>query len=252
MSILNFVKQEQLDDLDEDPKIAFMQLVNHAQRSLDELTRPLNDTEEADWRKLEDFRLSFMNVVLASAKRFEIEPFLSMEVPSRKSFDSRDFDQFRFDLDHYLTQLVLDNSLRSKRDTVEILPKSRDAIRQYIHALRDCIEAANMTEQKREALLKRLDALQTELDKRRVNMMHFAKVAFALWAIPGTVWSSYDVANKLISNIMHNLAEAKEAEEGQKKIPSADVPKALSPPRTEKKIFNKTSFGDDFDDDIPF
>ena len=40
-----------------------------------------------------------------------------MEVPNRKQFDMRDYEQFKFDLDHYVTQLVLDNSLRSKNPT---------------------------------------------------------------------------------------------------------------------------------------
>jgi len=36
MTILNFVSQNELDDLDDDPRIAFMTLVNHAQWSLTE------------------------------------------------------------------------------------------------------------------------------------------------------------------------------------------------------------------------
>lgn len=256
MSILNFVNQDQLDNLDEDPKIAFMELVNHSQRSLHEQTKNLDEDERSDWQQIETLRLSFVNVVLASAKRFEIEPFVSMEVPQRKSFDMRDYDQFRFDLDHYITQLVLDNSLRSKADSVEILPKTKDTIRVYVHTLRECIEKANMTEKKREALLTRLDALEAELEKRRVNMMTVARVAFAIWAIPGAAWQSYDVANKLLSNLMSNIAEAKDAESMQKNLPSVDVPKALSAPRKETaSLFRQKSsksFGDDLDDDIPF
>jgi hypothetical protein len=251
MSILNFVNQDQLDELDEDPQTAFMELVNHAQRSLHEQTKGLNDSED-DWRKIEELRHSFMNVVLASAKRFEIEPFVSLEVPTRRTFDMRDFDQFNFDLDHYITQLVLDNSLRAKRDTVEILPKSKDAIRAYIHKLRECIESANMTDQKREALLKRLDALQVELEKRRVNMVTIAKVAFALWAVPGSAWGSWEAADKLITKLMRNVAEAKEIEDQKKQLPNTQPPKALSPPRKETPAPRQAAFGDGLDDEIPF
>ncbi len=253
MSILNFVNQDQLDELDEDPKIAFMELVNHAQRSLHDQTKHLDEDERGDWQRIEDLRLSFINVVLASAKQFEIEPFVSMEVPNRRQFDMRDYDQFKFDLDHYVTQLVLGNSFRSKADSVEILPKTKDNLRGYVYALRECIEKGKMDDKKREALLKRLDALEKELEKRRVSMMTVARVAFALWAVPGATWQSYDVANKLITNLMTNVAEAKEAEDSQKKLPTGQPPKALSPPR--KKIaspFEQAGGGFESDDEVPF
>lgn len=255
MSILNFVNQDQLDDLDEDPKIAFMELINLAQRSLSDQVKNLDEEDRSDWAKIEELRLSFMNVVIASAKQYEIEPFLSMDVPARDQFGNHDFQQFKFDTDHYVTQLVLGNSLRARRDSVEILPKTKDTLRGYVSALRDCLEKGNLGDKKREALLKRLDALEAELEKRRVNMMAVARVAFALWAIPGATWQSYDVANKLITNLMTSVAEAKETEESQKKLPESQHPKALSPPRKEvPSLFAKSSgaLGDDLDDDIPF
>jgi len=136
MSILEFVSQDVLDDLDEDAQIAFMQLVNAAQRTLSSKLEHLNPNENDDWQKIEEVRYSFMNVVIAAAKRFEIEPFLSLTVPTFSNFRDVDHRQFKSDLDHYLTQLILDNSLRSKRDSVEILPVSKDRIRTYVSGLR--------------------------------------------------------------------------------------------------------------------
>ena len=62
MSILNFVDQDQLDELNEDPKIAFMELVNFAQRSLHDQTKPLDEDERGDWQKIEDLRLEASRV----------------------------------------------------------------------------------------------------------------------------------------------------------------------------------------------
>src|ERR1700678_3378754 len=125
MTILNFVTQDELDDLDEDPRIAFMTLVNLAQRSLAEQIKRLDPQEEYQWNQREELRQSFMNVVIAAAKRLEVEPFVSMDVPRLSKFKEPDFLQFEADLDHYVTQLVLDNSIRSKRDSVAILPESK-------------------------------------------------------------------------------------------------------------------------------
>lgn len=74
MSILDFVNQDELDDLDEDPRIEFMQLVNIAQRSLAAQILVLDPENQHEWQKAEELRYGFMNVVVASAKRFEIEP----------------------------------------------------------------------------------------------------------------------------------------------------------------------------------
>jgi hypothetical protein len=237
MTILNFVSQDELDDLDDDPRIAFMTLVYHAQRSLAEQTKRLDPQDESQWEQREELRHSFMNVVIAAAKRFQIEPFVSMEVPRLSDFKQNvDYRQFKADLDHYITQLVIDNSIRAKQDSVAILPNSKDRIRRYVHGLRQCIERANMTEPKREALLKKLDQFEAELEKRRLNILAVARVAFELLAIPGGVWASAEVANKLITNIMQTVAEAKSAEQETRQLAPTAPPKALSPPRAEEPV----------------
>lgn len=248
MTILNFVSQDELDDLDDDPRIAFMTLVNHAQRRLAEQTKRLDPQDE--WER-EELRHSFMNVVIAAAKRFEIEPFVSMAVPRLSDFKHNvDYRQFKADLDHYITQLVIDNSIRAKQDSVVILPNSKDRIRSYVHGLRQCIEQANMTEPKREALLKKLDQFEAELEKRRLNILAVARVAFELLAIAGGVWASAEVASRLITNVMQIVAEAKLAEQETRQLAPTAPPKALSPPRAEKAVPSLST--NIIDDDIPF
>jgi len=249
MSILEFVNQDELDDLDEEPRMAFMQLVNAAQRSLSAKISSLDPENQYEWQKIEDLRYSFMNVVVASAKRFEIEPFYSMEVPQYNNFRDADHRQFKSDLDHYVTQLILDNSLRAKRDSVEVLPKTKDQLKAYLNGLKQCIENGNMTEAKREALLKKLAAFEAELEKRRLNMLTVARFAYFILSVPGTVWASVDITQKLTSSIMQTVAEAKAAEDETKQLPSVAPPKALSAPR--KITQAPSSFEKDLDD-IPF
>ncbi len=245
MAILNFVSQDELDDLDDDPRIAFMTLVNHAQRRLAEQTKTLKTGFERA-----ELRHSFMNVVIAAAKRFEVEPFVSRKVPSLSDFNQHiDYPQFQADLDHYITQLAIDNSIRAKQDSVAILPNSKDRIRSYVHGLPQCIEQANMTEPKREALLKKLGQFEAELEKRRLNILAVARVAFELLAIPGGVWASAEVANKLITNIMQTVAEAKSAEQETRQLAPTVPPKALSSPRAEEADRLSINI---IDDDIPF
>lgn len=258
MSIFTFLDQDELDDLPEDPQIAFMTLVRNAQRCLHEETAKLNPNDQYEWQQIDELRHSFMNVVLAAAKRLEIEPFMEMEVPTLSAFREEDHRQFRADLDHYLTQLMLDNSIRNKRDSVEILPKSKDRIRTYIHNLRACLEQANMTEAKREALLKKLDQFEQELEKRRLSFLAVTRITLEVLAIPGALWASAEIANRLVANLMQVVAEAKAAEEETRQLPPIAPPKALSPPRRSlppeppRSPRPQPTFDTDLDDDVPF
>jgi hypothetical protein len=258
MSIFTLLDQDELDDLPEDPQIAFMTLVRHMQRRLADGTAGLDPDNQYEWQQIDELRHSFMNVVVAAAKRLEIEPFMNMEVPTLQEFRDTDHRQFRADLDHYLTQLMLDNSIRNKRDSVEILAKSKDRIRAYVHNLRECLEQANMTSAKREALLKKLDIFEQELEKRRLSFLSVTRITLELLAIPGGLWASADVANRLITNVMQVVAEAKAAEDETRKLPPVAPPKALSPPRkavpapppqTARPL---PAFDSDLDDDVPF
>lgn len=256
MTILNFVTQDELDDLPEDPSMAFMTLVNHAQRRLAEQTRGLDPEERYQWQERNDICHSFMNVVVAAAKRFEIEPFVSMEIPRLDNFEDKDHKQFRSDLDHYVTQLMLDNSIRARSDSVSIPPESKDRIRGHIYALRGCLEKSNMTPAKREALAKKLNAFEAELEKRRLSMLAVTRVAMEILALPGGVWASAELAPKLITNIMQTVAEAKAAENETRQLPPVAPPKALSAPRAprapEPEPQRAGGFADDLDDDVPF
>lgn len=251
MSIFKFVTQSELDDLPEDPQLAFAALVNHAQRRYSEILGRLDPEENRDWREIEDTRHSFMNVVVAAGKRFEIAPFTDIDVPKLRDFNESDHRQFQADLDHYLTQLMLDNSIRNKKDSVLILPQSKDRIRSYVSGLRDCLEKANMDEGKRSALLKKLDEFEKELEKRRLSLMALTQMILTVVALPGGAWASVELANKLVTNILHVVAEAKESDEANSKISSGEQPKALSAPRKEYPSEGFPTH-DDLDDDIPF
>jgi hypothetical protein len=194
-----------------------------------------------------------MNVIVAAAKRYEIKPFVSMSVLTYSNYRETDHRQFKADLDHYVTQLILDKSLRSRQDTVAILPNSKERIRRYVSGLRQCIEQANMTDAKREALFQKLEAFEAELEKRRLNTMMVARFSYFILSMPGTIWASAEITHKLVTSVMQVVAEAKAAEVVTKALPAAAPPKALSAPREVKQsAFAGCAFSNDLDDDVPF
>ena len=265
MSILKFLTQDELDSLSDAPRNAFMELINFAQGSLDEQLSRYDPNDEYGREERDDLRYSFMNTVVAAAKNYGIEPFKSMEVPRYTDWRKQgDFFQFKSDLDHFITQLVLDNKYESRKDNVALSVATKEQIRLQIHALRASLEKADIEYSKREALLSRLDALEKELEKRRTSMLALAKVVFAIVAIPGTVWGTAEAGQKLITTLMTSVAEAEGHDDQHRLIAAPPSLRELSPPRTEKSApsFGRSSgssFGGrspmdrgNLDDDIPF
>jgi hypothetical protein len=249
--IFDFITQDEIDDLpDDDPQAAFVQFVRIAQRRLGESTAQFDPNDKYDWEQINEARLGFMNVVVAAAKKYEIEPFATMSVPRLKTFGTEEHRQFKADLDHYLTQLLLDNSSRAKRDSVLISPDLKDTIRTYIFHLRKFIEDANdLDKAKQQVLLKRLNDFEAELDKKRINLMAVTVLAITLASAPGALSASADAANKLLTNILRVVGEAKLAEDATRQLPSSAAPMAITGPRPNEIVKNDFR---DMDDDIPF
>ncbi|MET4208920.1 hypothetical protein [Bradyrhizobium sp. LA2.1] len=246
MMIFDFITQDEMDDLpDDDPQEAFTQFVEITRRRLAEYLTTLSE-DENDWHKRTEAQHGFMNVVVAAAKRFEIQPLAALSVPRATKFDSDVYREFRSDLDHYLTQILLNNSARAKRDSVLLSPEFKSTIRVYVFNLRELVENnKDMDDGKRRDLLKHLTDFESALEKKRLNLLAVTVLAVTLLGTPGALGSSVDVAGKLISNIIRAVGEARVHEDATRRLPSTAPPLAITGPRPSET-------GSTMDDDIPF
>lgn len=258
MAVQDFITSDEIEAAPEDPAMAFAELVGIAEKRLTDLCKPfLGSNEEADWNYIQDYRHGFENVVIGLARSFKIEPFASRDVPRRSNFGSDDYQEFRSELDHYLTQLLVDNTLRNRRNSVPIQPKDKDRIRQHLHALRQAVDAADLTDAKRATLHKRMSDFEAALDKPRLNLMEATMFAIAILGLPGAIWTSADVVGKLTQNVLSIIAEAKLADDENRRLGPTEPRVALMPPR-QNEVKPKpsrpsgTSRSDDLDDEIPF
>jgi hypothetical protein len=250
VDLFDFIKQEEIDDLPEDPAIAFMTFVRLAQGRLAQRTRELDTDQEQDWEQLREARFGFQNVVLAAGKRYRIEPFLSLQMPKRDNYNKHgadDYRQFKADLDHFMTQLVLDSSDRAKRDSVIVSLSAKEKIRNYINGLKTAIDQSNFSEAKRASLLDTLGEFEKELEKKRLSIVAVARIVLEILAVPGTIWGSYEIVSRLTTNILEVVGEEKAADDSNRRLPPAEPPAALLPPRKEG-----ASSEEGLDDDIPF
>jgi hypothetical protein len=255
MMIFDFITQDEMDDLpDDDPQSAFTRFVEISRRRLADYIDKIGE-DEAGWHDRNEAQHGFMNVVIAAAKRFEIEPLASLSVPRATKFDSDTYREFKSDLDHYLTQLLLSNSARAKRDSILVPAELKTTIRTYVFHLREIIEKdTDLAESKRLQLIRHLDDFEKALDKKRLNLMSVTVLAITLLGAPGALWASAEPASKLLANILRTVGEAKNAEDHARQLPSAAPPLAITGPRPNEAggDFGKSNTRSDMDDDIPF
>lgn len=254
MDIFDVFPNNELEELSDDPREAFVQFVRKAKKALDqEVERALMDNQEDGWRAADEYRYDYMSMVLAAAKRFGITEFKAKILPERREWDYDVFRQFQSELNHFLTQIVLDNASRGKRDGVAIPPKSKDRIRQHIHHLKKLIDAADLDEGRKAALHVKLERFEQELEKRRLPLAAIGLFTLELMTIPGGVWQTGELANKLVHDVIRIVHEAKVADDETRLLPPAIEPAQLSPPRPGRKPSSAApAFESGMDDDIPF
>ncbi|MCG5237398.1 hypothetical protein [Xanthobacter oligotrophicus] len=251
MNFFDFITQDELDELPDDPEAAFVLFASLAQGRLAERQRGLDLNDSSDWELLNEARHGFMNVVVAVGRRFGIEPFCSMEMPKIADFGTKEHQQFKADLDFYIAQIAVGNSMRGKRDSVNIPLSVKDRIRSYVAALKSEVEKAEIGDARRSALLDKLAKFERELEKNRLTLLELTRVIVAVAAVPGALWASTEITFKLVNNVIQAVGEAKATEDSERQLVSTEPMKALSPPRIKTETSVRRS-PDALDDEIPF
>jgi hypothetical protein len=258
VSVFEIFPPEFVDELPLlEPETAFAMIVR---RGFEHVARnmPGNRDDEDSWEAYRDAQHTAMNAIIASAKRLEIEPFASMEVPQRSDFDARNYINFKADLDHHITQTLIDSGIRQRRDSVAVPPKVKDRLKSHLHAMKTQIDQADMPEAKRAALHKKLKDFEVALERDKLPIFAVARIILEVLSLTANVLTLSDSPTfaRLTSNIMQEVARAKADDDATRQLPPAEPPRIALPPRAAPKIEPKRSpmerRGSDLDDDIPF
>jgi hypothetical protein len=253
MNLYDFITQDEIDSASDDPAFAFMELASVAQKRLTACIANLNEEDEGQFRAAEEARYAFVNVVSGLAKAHKVEPFASRDVPRFNKFDLGVHRQFMADLDHYMVQLAVDKRLRTSGDSTGVPTKLKEKLRTYVYGLRDAISKSSLDDAKQARLNKRLDDFEAELQKNRLNLIAVARVAIEIAAVPGALWASYEVVNKLTHNVLQVVGEAKAVDDENRKLPIPTAPTVLLPPRRDEEMEDSAArFAAGLDDEIPF
>lgn len=258
MSVYDILTEDFLAELPDDPRVAFGMVLRKADSYVKQALMAVDDHEPGSWYSYETAQHTAMNTIIAAARRYDVEPFSGMSVPTRQGFQSSSFDEFKVELDHYAAQLVIDNSIRRKRDAVEIDVKIKDRLRQHVHGIKTLIDQADMPEPRRAALHKRISEFEAALEKPRVNVVMLAGVMVAILAGAADVTqlAESQPMHKLVATIMATIGEAKAVADEKRETLPTQSPQPLLPPRLSHHGVEPTeqrkAVGADWDEEIPF
>ena len=236
---------------------AFCFLVTRADRKLTDILRSF-DTDQDGWKEHTAAQYCFMNGVTALAKSYGIEAFANADMPSVRNFDDNRYEQFRADLDHFLTQLIVGRVMGQKRDSVAASAELRGSISTHVHHIRVAINKATVSDAKRATLLKRLTEFEAAMEKRNLNIAQVARFAFDVMTLTaaGVTVADSKAIHKLCNEVVQFVAVAKAEQNEALSIAAppllivdaslpARAPKGFKPGRAPAENF-------DLDDEIPF
>lgn len=246
MHASEFLPDEELDNIPDDPNRAFIYIVNFAQGRLREIRRQLHISDASDNEYWCNLTFSFIATIVGTAREFGIEAIANYSLPHSSDYTLDFYRQFSHDLDACLIQAKLE----ARRSGFIIEEKSKDRIRAHVAKLREAIINSSLGEKKKKDLMKKLENFERDLQARRIAPVVFTVIALDILSGPGAVYASYDALQRLVANILETAAEAKAADEERQELLNPP-PKLLLPNRMEAKP-RKDPYALSDDDEIPF
>lgn len=244
--LYELISENDYEGLPEEPDLKFVAFEAICRSNMTRLITE-NTTQNSD----HFVRLQYMAMVAGVAEALGIE---DVKYPDWLEDPDRGLDAFMLAVSRQVARIRLRANSGAKALSVRLGEKTRGRIEQQIQKLRVIISAEAMPEEKRKALLSRLDELSIELSQSRVS---FAKVMAVLAQISigvatGTTFlAEAPHAIATISSLLGADKAAEEAEVQRLGVPAK--PKALpSPPKPKASTkSNSVSFSLD-DGEIPF
>lgn len=230
--------QNQLSNLPEDPEAAFVIVEDLARAYM--LQNRDNETDVVE--------REYVAAMLAFIHEYDIEIEIDDNVP-----DDRDFWMY---IKRFMRQIDYQkNAFRfrgiKKRVAhpaiVYLSEEFRDEIHGHIATIRKIINAAEMKEQKRNSLFKRLNSFAGEVDKSTTNLEDFTSVWLDVTAAAGEGAENLEPAVKKFERIMDALAKVR-GKNNSGEIPPPAKRRMITGPPTEEDANNSGSM----EDEIPF
>lgn len=239
------------EDLPDDPEHAFLMLERQFREACE---------EEIEYQSRQnafptEAYLGYIGRVLAATSALEIDILTDWSTPSAVDFETSTYQDFRRDVDHYITGLRIRLTRRTKGNSVHFDLAAKSKIRHLLEKIRDTVDHLDISERKREALFARINALQKEVDRNRSRFESLGALMVEIGGFAGRTAEEAEPARKWLHSISEIFHGAREQEGSVGQLPGPAETKRIEPPR--KRIEPPRNNSESADsrlnpDDIPF
>jgi len=171
-------------------------------------------------------------------------------VPRVGKYDEDANKQFRADLSHYITQIMLNAAEEDRSQSIPLREETRQSLRTYVYYLREAIDKTELPDWRRRRLHDVLTKFEEEITRARIRFGVAVHVLMTVLTASATVGDHWDGIVRITNNIMKELSTAKEADNEQREI-SQSPSLQLMPPRKKEQLVQGFS-RQEVDEEIPF
>ncbi len=124
------------------------------------------------------FYVQYISKVLGAIQELGLESkFASQGVPDISDVDYSTYLNFSKDVEHYKTMLKIRSARRQKQYSVAFNETTKAKLRHLLLQMKTTVGKLEVSEEKKEALLTRISAVESEMDRNRTRL----EVVGALW-----------------------------------------------------------------------
>lgn len=231
------------ETLPDDPQLAFLQLAEGYRKVAES---KIGQSEFG--HDISEYRLRYINQINAAAWALGIKELLIHEVPSHAGKVWDVYSQLKTDVENLLIQIRIHHSRRKWEFSVALEPQDKQRIHHYIAQIRQAVEDSDCSQDKKDAVFKKLSELSLEIDRGRTRFEILADKVMKIAKLSGDIErEGVRPWGKWVKLILGRVDDAKENEKNR--LPAPEERKKLEAPR---KKLPKPDSSHDLDDEIPF
>ena len=247
---MDLITVSEMDELPDDPAIAFVQLERICRVRLHEYTSKQERYDEGS-----DLRLEYMTIIASAAESYGVADFREPE----EGWDSRSFQTVYQRAISIATKLAIESKRARALSSVALPIAAKERLRRHLEELRDALDKVSFDDKRKKVLRQKLDGFEKEIDREKSNinimLVSVALIAAALKQGTDTVTGIEDALIKIPEtvnavNVLLGREKLKELEAVPDLLPlPPSVTKALPAPQSKLSTGN---FSDNVDDDVSF
>ena len=203
----------------DDDELAFLHYEKLFRGPLDSALASIQEeSQERYWDSSNHFMQTYINQVIATAEALGID-FLNHWVNSPAAAnDPSNFKQIKFDIDAAITEIKVRHAQLDRKSSVRLEPEAREKIRDLVNKIKITIEGIELPLPRKEALMSRLNAFATEVDRDRTRLAAFGALIIEAASGAAKVERKLRPIRKWLDSVAGVMHEARASEDSRPQL----------------------------------